>query len=167
MSVRRVGSRFLVLVLICGWACLLIAGCSQQEELTPDPGASPFYPGPGAQPGRRIQADAAGDPPLGGSTASPTSDDQSGSSATAGKVAFDASDIERQMRVAMRRVQKNDLATAAQILDQVLVIQPTNREALMGRAALRSTRRGWRSAGGSRRARRTSGQADENTAPRL
>jgi len=139
MCVRRVGSRFLVALLACGWASFVATGCSREEELKPDPGASPFYPGPAAQKGAPTHAEAAGEQPIGGSPASRTQDAQAGSSptgSTSADATFGASDVERQLRVALRSVQKGDIATAAQLLDQVLGIEPLNREALMGRAAL-------------------------------
>jgi thiol-disulfide isomerase/thioredoxin len=139
MCVRRVGSRFLVAFLACGWTSFVATGCSQEEELKPDPGASPFYPGPAAQKGVPTRAKAAGEEPIGGSPASSTQDAQAGSGATGSTNAgttFGANDIEQQMSVAMRSVQKGDLATAARLLDQVLGIEPHNRAALLGRAAL-------------------------------
>jgi len=49
---------------------------------------------------------------------------------------FGANDVERQLRTAIRSGQNGDLATAGKLLDHVLAIEPRNREALLGRAAL-------------------------------
>ena len=49
---------------------------------------------------------------------------------------FGTNEVERQLRVALRTAQKGDPAVAADLLDQVLAIEPINREALLGRAAL-------------------------------
>jgi len=88
-----------------------------------------------------MPAQAAGNQPVGGSPASPTQDVRAGAAtsetgATSAGTTISSSDIERQMSVVMRTVQKGDLATAAQLLDQILEVDPLNREALFGRAAL-------------------------------
>jgi thiol-disulfide isomerase/thioredoxin len=141
MCVRRAGSRFLLALLLGGSTLFLPAGCSQEEELKPDPGASPFYPGPAAERGAPNHVQAAGDQPIGGSPASPTEAGQTGAgtSATGSSSAgtkLRSSDIEQQMSLVMRAAQKGDVATAVQLLDQVLGVEPLHREALFGRAAL-------------------------------
>ncbi len=100
----------------------------------PDPGASPFYPGPTAgaesfgpdQSGRRSVAcrrcrhrstDA---PP--GSFSRDTE--------------LDTNDLSRRLKIALRTLQKGESAKAAELLDEVLSADPTNHEALLGRATL-------------------------------
>src|SRR5207253_3013098 len=61
-------------------------------------------------------------------------------SSSAGSQALDTplrpEDVERQLRMALRTAEKGDPARAARVLDQILVIEPLNREALSGRASL-------------------------------
>ena len=136
MSVCRIGSRCLIVFLVCGCASFLPMGCSQDDEqLTPDPGASPFYPGPGVQKGAPIHAELTGDTqPKGGPPASPATAVEPGSTTPA--TLLTANDVERELRAAIRVGQKGDLATAGKLLDRVLASDPRNREALLGRSAL-------------------------------
>ncbi len=46
MRLRRFGSRSGSAILVYGWAWLALAGCAEEAPLQPDPGVSPFYPGP-------------------------------------------------------------------------------------------------------------------------
>ena len=48
MRTRRLGSGTAGMRRSVGLAMLIAVGCSPQEELKPDPGVSPFYPGPSA-----------------------------------------------------------------------------------------------------------------------
>jgi len=139
MCVDRVGPRLLLAILVSAWACSVPAGCSQEEELKPDPGVSPFYPGPAAQKAAPIGAEGAGGQSIGGLPSFPGPDGQAGSGATRANSAgttSGANDTERMLSVAMLSVQRGDIATATRLLDQVLGVEPFNRLALLGRAAL-------------------------------
>ena len=48
---------------------------------------------------------------------------------------FGANDVEKTLRLAMTTAQKGDTAKAIELLDQVLAVQPVNREALTARGA--------------------------------
>jgi thiol-disulfide isomerase/thioredoxin len=109
-------------------------GCAPEEELTPDPGASPFYPGLVDQKGAPNHQEKAGDQAGEGSLVSPTGDGIAGSSRLGAPP--DGTDTDRQLSLVMRSVQKGDIDAAVQTLDQVLAVEPLNREALMGRSAL-------------------------------
>jgi thiol-disulfide isomerase/thioredoxin len=127
MYLLRLGPRFLILFLACGCVSLVPIGCSQEEEkLTPDPGASPFYPGPAAQKAAPTGAGASASQ----AAASVEPDSSSAQTATV------ENDVVRELRLALRSGQKGDLATALKLMDHVLEVEPLNREALAGRTAL-------------------------------
>jgi thiol-disulfide isomerase/thioredoxin len=109
----------------CGLVFLVAIGCSQQEDLQPDPGVSPMYPGPTAETKAPAGIGVAG---------STTSRGPSDSSALQGPLRTE--DVERQLRIAQRAAEKGDSARAAALLDRILALEPVNREALLGRAAL-------------------------------
>jgi thiol-disulfide isomerase/thioredoxin len=134
MCVRRVGSRVLLAALLGAWACSLPLGCSEEEQLTPDPGASPFYPGSAASKSADSRAAALGEQSAGGPGSAITADGLAGSSAES--ATGGPGDTQRQMSLVMRSVQKGDIAAAVKILEQVLAAEPRHREALLGRAAL-------------------------------
>lgn len=108
-----------------GLAFLVAIGCSPAEELTPDPGVSPFYPGPSA--GKKATPGSL----IGGSA----TDRASARVATEAEGPIRPEDVERQLRVAMRAGEKGDMARAVSLLDRILAVEPLNREALFGRAA--------------------------------
>jgi len=69
----------------------------------------------------------------------PTQDGQAGSGAAgsiSARTTSGGNDPERLLSIAMLNAQKGDIATAARLLDQVLGVEPLNRSALLGRAAL-------------------------------
>ncbi len=107
-----------------GLAMLAAVGCGPQEELKPDPGVSPFYPGPSAE-------KKAGDPSSPKTIASTTP-----ASADVADDPLRPGDVEKSLRVALRAAEKGDLARASKILDRILAIEPVNREALYGRASV-------------------------------
>ena len=113
-----------------GLAFLVATGCSPQEELKPDPGVSPFYPGPSAE----------AKTPGGSSPAGATADRAAGAA-----VAVDLEgplrpeDVEKQLRIAMRAGERGDLARATALLDRILALEPANREAMLGRASIAMT----------------------------
>src|ERR1019366_737998 len=49
---------------------------------------------------------------------------------------FGANEVEKRLRIAMRTARDGDQEKAAQLLDQVLAVEPINREALIGRSSL-------------------------------
>jgi len=108
-----------------------LTGCTQEEELKLDPGVSPFYPGVSATEGASTKNGTARDQPIGQPGGSRTKND---SPVPSGPLRPD--DIEKQVRIAMRSAQKGETVKAGQLLDQVLVVEPLNREALTGRAML-------------------------------
>jgi thiol-disulfide isomerase/thioredoxin len=105
-----------------GLVFLVAMGCSQQEELDLDPGVSPFYPGPSA---------GANAPQLGGATV-----DRAASAVPNLDKPLRPEDVERQLRIAMRAGERGDSAGAIALLDRILALEPINREALFGRAAI-------------------------------
>jgi thiol-disulfide isomerase/thioredoxin len=117
---------------------LALFGCSEEEKLELDPGASPFYPAKSG-PTAKSPASAPATPP------SAVAPDASPAPATTAPVTTDVpepgkplgpGDVEKQIRVAQRLVQRHDLEKAAPLLDQVLAVEPINREALNGRASI-------------------------------
>jgi thiol-disulfide isomerase/thioredoxin len=135
---RNIMSRAFTVMTVTGYL-LALAGCSSDEPLEPDPGASPFYPGKPNSPGPATPpAIANGKPssptepgprPEQGDNAGPNSD-----TASAIDARFGTNEVERQLRVALRTAQKGDLPVAAELLDKILTIEPIHREALNGRA---------------------------------
>ncbi|MGP0066844.1 MAG: redoxin family protein [Isosphaeraceae bacterium] len=121
---------------------LAAIGCSSQEEEGPmDPGVSPFYPGPAGSEKAAARPDAAGNPSS-ASRATATVEDRTGagsSDAMSTEGPLRPEDVERQLRIAMRTAEKRDTAKAIIGLDRILALQPTNREALLGRAFLALT----------------------------
>ncbi len=116
---------------------LVMIGCSSEEEGPMDPGVSPFYPGPGGSEKTAARPNGAGGPSAG--EPAPTSaqenrpgTDAAGSQASAGPLRPE--DVERELRIALRPA--TDTAKAVSSLDRILALQPTNREALLGRAFL-------------------------------
>jgi thiol-disulfide isomerase/thioredoxin len=107
-----------------GLALLVAIGCSRQEELAPDPGVSPFYPGPSA----------AAKEGAGGVSAA----DRAAIATAAAKPdrPLRPEDIERQLRIALRAAERGDRAGAIPVLDRILATEPVHREALGGRAAI-------------------------------
>jgi thiol-disulfide isomerase/thioredoxin len=103
-------------------ASIGLPGCSQEEELKLDPGVSPFYPGVSATEGASTKADAG--QPVGSKTKL--------EAAVPGEP-IRPEDVEKQLRVALRAVQKGEKAKAGLLLDQILDVEPLNREALAGR----------------------------------
>jgi thiol-disulfide isomerase/thioredoxin len=134
MRGRRSKSTFFVGILASTWVALALAGCSEEEPLVPDPGASPFYPGPAAQGGATARPDPGGDTPIGQPRVSSSAASPAGASVS-GKP-LEPADIDRQLKIAVRTAQKGDLVKTAELLDQVLAVDPRNREALVMRAAL-------------------------------
>jgi thiol-disulfide isomerase/thioredoxin len=119
----RVG--FIVLLASIG-----LSGCGQEEELKLDPGVSPFYPGDSAKSGATDKTDPAAGKlqPFG----SPTPLKE----ATVPSRPIRPDEVEKQIRIALHSAQKGEAAKAGQILDQVLAVEPFNREALTGRGVL-------------------------------
>jgi thiol-disulfide isomerase/thioredoxin len=109
-----------------GLVFLAAIGCSPQEELKPDPGVSPFYPGPSAE----------SKTPQGSGVAGAATD----RTAAGGELEVDTplrpEDVERQLRIALRAADKGDLARATSLLDRILALEPVHREALFGRASV-------------------------------
>jgi thiol-disulfide isomerase/thioredoxin len=125
--------------LVAGWAFPALTGCSREENLEPDPGASPFYPGPADPKGASNQPNK-GDAKGVGQTAASSSASDPGSTGALGSdeldTRFGTNDIERQVRKALRTARNGDQVSSARMLDQVLAKEPMHREALTGRAAL-------------------------------
>jgi len=134
MHVRRIGSRFARAFLVLVWAAFALVGCSREEELVPDAGASPFYPGPSDPKKASTQPEKAEPKGVAQSEVTLAKADAAGSSALDSR--FGTNDIERQLRIAQRAARNGDSVAAAQMLDQVLAIEPIHREALIGRAGI-------------------------------
>ncbi len=135
MGVRRPRNRYFFTFVACLCAGLLVAGCSDQAEMTPDDGGSPLapmpeitsLPGQPEVPGGKSQAKAPREDPLAGMNlpGKSTLDTR-----------FGSNDVEKQLRTAMRIARDGDQEKAAQLLDEVLAVQPINREALLASGAL-------------------------------
>jgi thiol-disulfide isomerase/thioredoxin len=110
-----------------GLILLFLIGCSQQEELPLDPGVSPFYPG-------TVESPKAAGPGHPASVVGRASTDSADASAT--EVPLRPENVERQLRIALRTAEKGDTAKAVGLLDQILSLEPLNREALLGRSAI-------------------------------
>ena len=113
-----------------GLVLLAAIGCSKQEELVPDPGVSPFYPGPtaGSPGGPAAAAPAAG--------RAVNASDRAGTGPRIPDGPLRPEDVERQLRIALRASTKGDAARAIPLLDRILELEPANREALLGRAGI-------------------------------
>jgi thiol-disulfide isomerase/thioredoxin len=139
MGVRRLRLGRRVITWAVGLGLVAAIGCSQQEELTLDPGVSPFYPGEkGSSPvpaGRGASGQpAAGSPAVAGPADAPTGAGSLDSPVT--EAPLRPEDVERQLRIALRAAEKGDSARASRLLDRILALEPLNREALIGRAAI-------------------------------
>jgi thiol-disulfide isomerase/thioredoxin len=113
-----------------GLVFLVAIGCSEQEPLQPDPGVSPFYPGPSA-----TTKASEGAPAPGVAAGQPAADAPAAAGAPDLDVPLRPEDVERQLRIAMRAAEKGDVARASLLFDRILALEPVNREALLGRAA--------------------------------
>src|SRR5947209_11840852 len=126
MRYRRLGPGTAVIRRAFGLVLLVATGCSQEEPLEPDPGVSPMYPGPSA---------ATKAPEAIGGTGSTIADrGPSESPVRGGPLRHE--DVERQLPIALRSAEKGDSARATALIDRILALEPVNREALLGRAAL-------------------------------
>jgi thiol-disulfide isomerase/thioredoxin len=140
MRVRR--SRGSLLVACAASLCFgsIAPGCSQEEGINPDAGVSPFDPKPiGAA--KTSPAGGLGLPLPGESaTSKDTAADPLAGLKLPGSSALDtrfgANEVEKTLRVAMRAARNGDQETAVKLLDQVLAVEPVNREALLARGAL-------------------------------
>ncbi len=122
MRYRRLGPRIAGMRGAIGLVCLVAIGCSREEPLEPDPGVSPFYPGP-----------TAGAKPEAGGAATA---DRGASGMLKPDQPLRPEDVERQLRIALRAAERGDSASAAAMLDRILALEPVTREALSGRAAI-------------------------------
>jgi thiol-disulfide isomerase/thioredoxin len=120
-----------------GLIFLIAIGCSEKEELKLDPGVSPFYPGPGS-PQASTGLEAARDRSAGGPAAPGITDGPAVASLPApeSEPPLRPEDVERQLRIALRSVEKGDSSRAVRVLDRILSFEPLNREALSGRASV-------------------------------
>jgi thiol-disulfide isomerase/thioredoxin len=122
---------------------VIASGCSQDEQITPGASVSPYVSNPQGQASSANNSLAAeADLPLpdGLVAQKAKSDDPLDGASSPGKgsldTSFGANDVEKTLRTAMRTARNGDAAKAAVLLDQVLVAEPLNREALMMRAAI-------------------------------
>ncbi len=122
---------------------VIASGCSRDEQITPGAGVSPYAPNPQGQTSSANNSLAAEtDLPLpdGIVAQKAKSDDSHEGSSSPGKstleARFGAADVEKTLRTAMRTARNGDSAKAVVLLDQVLVAEPLNREALLMRAAI-------------------------------
>jgi thiol-disulfide isomerase/thioredoxin len=121
------------LFIAAAWLAVTLPGCSDPEPLVPDPGASPFYPGPNAQGGG--PGSSGGVASLsGGVRPTPAVSEAAGSEPV--DADLELASVDRRMKIAMRTMQKGEMAKAAAILESVLKSEPSHREALVARATL-------------------------------
>ena len=107
-----------------GLVFLVAIGCSEQEELKPDPGVSPFYPSPSSDEAKAAVPAVA---PTVTTTDRPAADRNT---------PLRPDEVEKQLRIALRAAERGDLDRARTLLDQILAIEPIHREALTGRASV-------------------------------
>ena len=139
MHVRRSRAGHGTRVWAVGLSLLIVTGCSQEEELKLDPGVSPFSPGEtGSAQGPAGPAGAAestpGSPGAAGTAGTRAGTELAGS--TTPEAPLRPEDVERQLRIALRGIEKGDAARASRTLDRILAVDPLNREALFGRASV-------------------------------
>lgn len=134
MSNRRLGHGTAWAGRAVGLVLLAAIGCSKQEELVPDPGVSPFYPGPKAESRPATPGGPAAAAPAGDRSVDPS--DRAGSGPQIPDGPLRPEDVERQLRIALRAATKGDAARAIPLLDRILDLEPANREAMLGRAAI-------------------------------
>jgi thiol-disulfide isomerase/thioredoxin len=131
--------RFAFVFIVGSWVCLAFLGCSQEEHLEADVGASPFYQGQSDLKSAAVDREKRAESGKGPSDANADKGDTTGPGpAEASKIdaRFGTNEVERQLRIALRTAQKGDPAVAAELLGKVLAAEPINREALLGSAAL-------------------------------
>jgi thiol-disulfide isomerase/thioredoxin len=123
---------------VVGLTFLVVTGCSQEEELKLDPGVSPFSPvqtgSTSAPAGAAAGASSPGSPGAVGDAGGRAGTEAAGS--TAPEAPLRPEEVERQLRIALRGVEKGDATRATRTLDRILAVDPLNREALFGRAAV-------------------------------
>src|ERR1700677_1123727 len=103
MHLRRLAPGFAHTFMICGWCSLALTGCSQEENLEPDPGASPFYPATADTKGASTRAGKTaqkGVVPSDEPTTKTTSTGSTSADSTTIDARFGTNDVERQLRVA-------------------------------------------------------------------
>jgi thiol-disulfide isomerase/thioredoxin len=137
MRIRRSRHGLLVALAAALWAGWLVPGCSQDDGSGPDGAVSPFDPKPPGNEKTSLPDGIA----LPGVAASKgrAAEDPLAAMAEPGKstldTSFGANEVEKTLRVAMSTARKGDTAKAIQLLDQVLAVQPINREALVARGS--------------------------------
>ncbi len=130
---RQPGTAVLILIL------LAMVGCSSEPEGPMDAGVSPFYPGPSASSKAAAKTETAAGPTVATKAASPVAADQPGPDAAGSQEADEPlrpENVEKQLRIAVSTAMKGDTSKAVTSLDRILKFEPTNREALLNRAAL-------------------------------
>jgi thiol-disulfide isomerase/thioredoxin len=140
MRVRRSRRYLLVAIAASLWGGMIASGCSQHEGIDPDAEVSFFDPQPVGKAGDKNSLPGGAELPGKSATSEGKADDPLKGLALPGKSALDtrfgANDVEKTLREAMRAARNGDHQTAAELLDQVLAVQPVNREALLSRGAL-------------------------------
>src|SRR5689334_9624191 len=114
MRHRGLGHRTTGVRRAVGLIVLVAIGCSREESLEPDPGVSPFYPGPSA------------DAKAPGGTAPAA--ERAASGMPRPDQPIRPEDIERQLRIALRAAERGDSVNATALLDRILALEPINRE---------------------------------------
>jgi thiol-disulfide isomerase/thioredoxin len=134
MSVRRACRVFNFAFLSLAWAALVATGCARDAGREPDPVDLPAFPGMEAGQGASAPGEKSG-----GQTQTNPGQSRSGvdpGASSALDTRFGSNDVERRVRMAERSLQKGDKARAGELLDQVLAVEPINREALLSRATI-------------------------------
>jgi thiol-disulfide isomerase/thioredoxin len=129
-------------LLVCSFVC----GCGQDEPLKLDAGASPFYEGPadaadGAAASGRLDAEAGRS--RAASDRAPAAVGRDGSVPVGSRrlnTALGANEVERQVRIARRAAERGEIAAASALLDEILAVEPINREALFVLGTVELTR---------------------------
>ena len=153
MSVRRNKQCLpLVLVAFIG-AVFLLSGCSQNEKNDLDAGVSPFDPRPTAGEKTALPGgiELPGSPAISYDETKAKNKSKDETNTTTAKepmagaaspaqgkldTTFGADEVAKALRVAMRSARDGEQERAKQLLDQVLAVEPINREALLARGML-------------------------------
>jgi thiol-disulfide isomerase/thioredoxin len=124
--------RLIVVIAVLGLTVML-GGCGSEEELVPDAGVSPFYPGPGASGNPSDSQSSSGSLPQFDRGPNPEIPGDAERRAAASAL---LDDPERRVKAAFAAMERGEPLVAAQTLDEVLGADPLNREALLLRAVI-------------------------------
>jgi thiol-disulfide isomerase/thioredoxin len=139
MAFRRSGIRYLPTILAGGCISLAAIGCSMKDDVDQGTGVQTLDPVADDNSLSQIPKDILDTPPSDPENPVPKTVKVPGSTAADQpdlNTSFGSNDVEKSVRNALRLATKGERAKAAVILKQVLAVDPLNREALLGQAAI-------------------------------